>query len=81
MKKLNEIKEKLRNEFNLAFICNNKDGYIDRCYDNEQKKDVYHLRYGTDEYDTTSENAVFTFPFIDGKSLSEVCEDIEIQPC
>lgn len=81
MKKLNEIKEKLQNEFSLAFIYNNKDGYIDCYYNNEQRKNMYHLRYGTDEYDTMSENAVFTFPFIDGKSLSEIYADVEIQPC
>lgn len=81
MNKLDKIKEKLQNELCLAFICNNKSGYIDCYYDEGQEKDVYYFRYGTDEYYTTNEDAVFTFPFIAGKSLTEACEKVEIQPC
>ena len=35
----------------------------------------------TDNYDISTEDEVFTFPFIDGKSLSEIYADVEIQPC
>ncbi len=38
MNKLEEIKEKLRNELCLAFICNDKNGYIDCYYDEDQEK-------------------------------------------
>ncbi len=81
MKKLNEIKEKLQNELCLAFIYNDKDGYIDCYYDEDQEENVYYFRYGTEEYYTTNEDAVFTFPFIAGKSLTEVYENVEIQSC
>lgn len=81
MNKLEEIKEKLRNELCLAFICNDKSGYIDCYYDKDQEKNMYYFRYGTDEYYTTNEDAVFTFPFVAGKSLSESCENVEIQLC
>jgi len=81
MKSVMEIQKELQNAFCVAFICGEKDGYIDCCYSDELKKNIYHLRYGTDEYDVTGENEVFTFPFINGKSLSEIYADVEIQPC
>ena len=81
MKNVMEIQKELQNAFYVAFTCGEKDGYIDCCYSDELKKNIYHLRYGTDEYDVTEENEVFTFPFIDGKSLSEIYADVDIQPC
>lgn len=81
MKSLKEIQDELRNAFSVAFICGKKDGYIDCCYDEDLKKNVYYLRYGIDDYEVTDEDEVFTIPFVDGKSLSEVYEDVEIQPC
>lgn len=81
MKSVMEIQTELQNAYYVAFICGEKDGYIDCCYDDELEKNRYHLRYGTDEYDVTEENEVFTFPFINGKSLSEIYADVRIEPC
>lgn len=81
MKKLAEIREELQNALSVAFTCRGKDGYIDCYYNEERKKEVYHLRYGADEYDVTDEDEVFTLPFIAGRSLSDVYADVEIQPC
>lgn len=81
MKKLAEIREELQNALSVAFTCRGKDGYIDCCYNEKRKKEVYHLRYGADEYDVTDEDEVFTLPFIAGRSLSDVYADVEIQPC
>lgn len=81
MKSLTEIKDSLRNALSLDFSYMGKDGYVDCCYNTELEKRVYHLRYGTDEYDVTTEDEVFTLPFVAGRSLSEIYEDIELQPC
>ena len=67
--------------FAFEFEYAGKDGDVDFCTNRESGKDNYHIRYGTDNYDLSTEDEVFTFPFIDGKSLSEIYADVEIQPC
>ena len=81
MTSVKEIQDELKRALSIAFICGDKDGYIDCCYNKNAKRNIYHLRYGTDEYDIDDENDVFTFPFIRGKSLSEVFRDVEIKLC
>ncbi len=81
MKNLEEAKELLRESFAFAFEYAGKDGDVDFCTNRESGKDNYHIRYGTDNYDVSTEDEVFTFPFIDGKSLSEIYADVEIRPC
>ena len=81
MKSVMEIQTELQNAYYVAFIYGEKDGYIDWCYDDELEKNRYHLRYGTDEDDVTGEDEGFTFPFINGKSLSEIYADVRIEPC
>mgnify|MGYP004628584171 FL=1 len=81
MKSLEEAKHLLRESFAFEFEYAGKDGDVDFCTNRESGKDNYHIRYGTDNYDLSTEDEVFTFPFIDGKSLSEIYADVEIQPC
>ena len=81
MKSLEEAKYLLRESFAFEFEYAGKDGDVDFCTNRESGKDNYHIRYGTDNYDISTEDEVSTFPFIDGKSLSEIYADVEIQPC
>ena len=81
MKNLEEAKTLLRESFAFEFEYAGKDGDVDCCTDRKSGKDNYHIRYGTDNYDVSTENEVFMLPFIDGKSLSEIYADVEIQPC
>ena len=81
MKSLEEAKYLLSESFAFEFEYAGKDGDVDFCTNRESGKDNYHIRYGTDNYDLSTEDEVFIFPFIDGKSLSEIYADVEIQPC
>lgn len=62
----------------FGFIYDGKDGNVDPYYIPETKSDEFLLYYNGTEQTVTSIDEVMNTPFINGKSLNEIADKIEI---
>ena len=73
-----QIKARLKEGCSLfGFDYNGKTGGVDP-YWSEDKGDVFALFYAGNETEVYGVDAVMTTPFIDGKTLTEVLDDLTI---
>ena len=62
----------------FGFIYDGKDGNVDPYYIPETNSDEFLLYYNGTEQTVTSIDEVMNTPFINGKSLNEIADKIEI---
>ena len=62
----------------FAFEYDGKDGNVDPCYSPVTKQDNFLLYYDGNEQTVHNIDDVMNTPFIDGKTLTEIADKIEI---
>ena len=62
----------------FGFEYNGKEGNVDPCYDHIAKQNDFLLYFAGEEQTVHDIESVMNTPFIDGHSLNEVAEQLEI---